>query len=324
MTVSALASALGLSGGVASWESVGGAWSNRLSRVVTTDGEYAVKELLNPWDDPLWLEWLDEASHFEQACLAAGVRAPAIHCNSAGATFTQWEGRWFRAHEWVVGGVPCPPGPVTDDIAAAVGHDLAVMHGLGWAPRRTDVFPSISTRVARDWPALVRSLQPRAPEWAEVAASVTADVAQIAAWAEEPREPGEAVMSHGDLDPKNLVLADVPWIVDWDVAAPWRAIDELARSALSLADWSDAAVAAACVDAYATRSGTRPEIDHTCLAADLIIGLDWLARCLKRASGVEPCSGHRRREAREQATAGIAALPARLETAHHIADWLRQ
>lgn len=131
-------------------------------------------------------------------------------------------------------------------------------------------------------------------------------------------------MSHGDLDSKNLVMADKAWIVDWDVATPWRPVDEVVRSALSLADWSDPHIAAEFIGAYENHSGTNLVFDRTCLAGDLAIGLDWLARCLRRAAGVEPCPADRRDEAREQARSQAASLPDRVAVADDIRDWLQR
>ena len=120
-----------------------------------------------------------------------------------------------------------------------------------------------------------------------------------------------------------MVLTSESWIVDWAVAAPWRPADEVVRSALSVADWSDPRIAAAFITSYQDRSGTDLVFDGTCLAADLAIGIDWLARCLRRASGVESCSAHPKEEASKQATEQIAALPSRVTIADHIRTWLQ-
>ncbi|MGH3481208.1 MAG: hypothetical protein ACRDQD_30870, partial [Nocardioidaceae bacterium] len=61
---------------VLSIQPVPAAWSNRVYRLRTDRGEFAVKQLLNPWRDPRWMEWLDEAWRFELAALDAGVAMP--------------------------------------------------------------------------------------------------------------------------------------------------------------------------------------------------------------------------------------------------------
>jgi hypothetical protein len=46
----------GLGDRVLSMHPLKGAWSNRVYRLVTDRGEFAVKQLLNPWQDPRWAE----------------------------------------------------------------------------------------------------------------------------------------------------------------------------------------------------------------------------------------------------------------------------
>lgn len=55
---------------------VPGAGSNRVYRLDAGGQAFAVKELRNPWADPRWREWLDDAWHLEQHAIAAGVAAP--------------------------------------------------------------------------------------------------------------------------------------------------------------------------------------------------------------------------------------------------------
>lgn len=322
MNVSTIAAALGLPGDVVSWDAVGGAWSNRLFHVATTGGQFAVKQLLNPWDDPHWLDWLHEAAGFEQACIDAGVAAPAIHLNPEGHVFSQVDDAWFRVHEWVIDGRACMPGPVSPDVARAVGRELAVIHGVGWQPSRDDVFPTVTGDQATLWPQLIEKLRRVAPEFAAIADSVSEPVAQIAEWLAEPRDSEAPVMSHGDVDPKNLVLAGRTWLIDWDVAMPWRPVEEVARAAMSLADGSDPRIAVALVASYEAEAGTALVLERDCLTMDLAIGLDWLARCLRRASGLEACSPRRAQEAREQAVAQAASLRRRVAIADRVGEWL--
>lgn len=123
---------------------VGRAWSNRVWSVRTTGGRYAVKELLNPWNDPLWREWLEEAAAFEESAIAAGVRTPRLILTPDGATLADVDDRTFRVHEWIEHAEPCPDGPVPVEVARAVARDLASMHALRVAPSRADAFPEPS------------------------------------------------------------------------------------------------------------------------------------------------------------------------------------
>lgn len=98
-------------------------------------------------------------------------------------------------------------------------------------------------------------------------------------------EPAREVMSHGDVDQKNLLLArDGPVPCDWDVAYPVRPRSELADCALSMGAWEDLAVARTVLRAYADADGPaglgmRP-LD---LAGPLRSSLDWIGLNVDRA-----------------------------------------
>ena len=68
--------AFGVTGGVTAYVEVAGGWSNRVWRLATTQGAFAVKELRNAWGEPRWLEWLDEGWRVERAAIVAGIAAP--------------------------------------------------------------------------------------------------------------------------------------------------------------------------------------------------------------------------------------------------------
>ncbi|WP_203568822.1 phosphotransferase family protein [Aestuariimicrobium ganziense] len=321
----AVAAACGLPGTVVEVAQVSRAWSNRLYRVTTGEGEFAVKHLLNPWADPLWREWLDEASRFEQAAIAAGVSAPDLVLNGDSEVLTTVEGDTFRVHRWVDDARPCPDAPTEAALARQVGADLARMHRLDWQPGRTDVFPTLDPATARSWSGLVADLAAVDPEWAERAAAVQPQVDQVLAWhAEHQARPESTVMSHGDVDPKNLVVDgdQKVWVLDWDVAAPWRPWDELARTALSMSGHDRPDIAREVIEAYTEVAGVRPRLTHLNLVADLVVGLDWTDRCLRRTTGLEPCDDQRRAEATEGAADELASLPEIIEIARNLPDWL--
>jgi len=327
-----LVDALGLPGGLISTRRMSRAWSNHLHHVRTTAGEFAVKHLLNPWDDPHWRGWLDEAIVLEQAAIDAGVRAPLIVPNRAGEVLTDVQGATYRVHRWIDGAHPCPEAPVTADVADAVGADLARVHATAITPSRTEVFPRVDAATARRWHELVDELR-SAPNpgagpvtWAERAAAVSDEVEQVVEWFDEwRRHPAPTVMSHGDVDPKNLVLDGDgrTWWVDWDVAAPWRPADELARTALSLSGLDRPDLARRVVEAYRrVAPATDTEMTHQNLALDLVVGLDWTTRCLRRASGLDVCDPQRRDEAVAMAVDELDGLPRRMAVARDLPRWL--
>ncbi|MFC6707854.1 phosphotransferase [Flexivirga alba] len=305
----------GLPTDVVAVDEVGRAWSNQVWSVRTTRGHYAIKELLNPWGDPLWREWLAEASRFELRAVDAGVHSPRPLPTSAGDALVDLDGRTFRAHEWIDTSRPCPDGPVSKDIARAVARDLAIMHALHVAPTRQDVFPTPTTETCDAWPELVTELQRVGSPYAQDAERIVPEVATIREWFVR-RPDGRRVMSHGDIDQKNLLLTDgTVWLVDWDVAAPWLPAEEAMRTAMSLASWTSPAIVDVFLSAYFREGGDAFEPGATLLAHDLRIGLDWLDRCLRVAAGLLSAEDHRVAEARQQVDADLRRLPERVATA---------
>ena len=328
--MAAIAAAFDLPGTPLSLTPVPRAWSHRVFRLSTSRGRFAVKQLLNPWGEEHWREWLAEAWDFERAAQDSGVAMPRPVPTRTGACLADVEVTGggdpvpVRVHEWA-DAVPCPPGPVDAGVARSVGADLARMHALGHQPRRRDVFP-VSDRAGIDaWPELVERVTARDPSLGRRAQAVSRSVSRIGQLYDAARADASATaMSHGDVDQKNLLLASSgPLLCDWDVASPWRPSAELLRTAMALADWERPAVARDTIAAYRGAGGEDTAARPEDLALDLLIGVDWLAFCLQRATGLCEAPPQRRAEGRRQAEADLAALPRRVEIALAIDAWLR-
>src|SRR5919106_5745948 len=68
----AVLDAFGIHGRAVEMVEVSGAWSNRVYRLTTGQSRFAVKEILNPWGDAGWRDWLEVAWRFELQAYAAG------------------------------------------------------------------------------------------------------------------------------------------------------------------------------------------------------------------------------------------------------------
>lgn len=314
----------GLFDDIADVAAVGRAWSNCVWSVSTTGGCYAVKEMLNPWNDPLWREWLEEAIAFEESAIAAGVRAPRLILTPDGAALADVDDRTFRVHEWIEDAAPCSDGPVPVELARAVARDLASMHALHVAPGRTDVFPAPSTATCDGWPDLLAELHRSGSPHAAAAERATSDIAAVRGWfAQRLVANGRHVMSHGDVDQKNLLLTGwTPWLVDWDVAAPWVAGEEALRTALSLADWRGPALVRAFLASYNDAGGAAVALMPEALSISLIIGIDWLDRCLRIAAGLQDADPQRVEEARTQVPAQLREMHAQVAIVADLPRWL--
>jgi Ser/Thr protein kinase RdoA (MazF antagonist) len=304
---------------------VDGAWSNRVYRLQTTAGAYAVKELRNPWGERRFGERLAGAWAFERAAIAAGVAAPEpVPAPDAWPTATVPRAgggtALVRVHRWADAS-PVGPGPVSGPVARWAGAALARMHALAVRPPDRGVFPVPDAASAAGWPALVEAAQRAGAPWAAALAAVHGDVDTIARLVREGgHRPDEEVMSHADVDQRNLLLgAAGPLLCDWDVAAPVVPRRELADVALSLAGWSEAAIARTVVTAYAEAGGGVPAFTPADLGAPLAAGLDWIALNAECAFGLRPSTAERRRLATGLLPALLAEVPLRVATALDVA-----
>jgi Ser/Thr protein kinase RdoA (MazF antagonist) len=273
----------GLPGAVVSMTTVGGAWSNRVYRLETTEAAFAVKELCNPWADERWQGWLDEAWRFERRAIAAGVPAPEPIPSVADGACLAWvdapgERVPVRVHRWV-DGVPARDGPVDNDVADWAGRVLATLHGLAVQPVDRTVFPVPNTETADRWPELCEAAHRAGAAWADRLDGVRAAVSTAAGLARTSGVGREAeVMTHGDIDQKNLILTSSgPVLCDWDVAMPLVPRRELADVALSLGAWDRLDVSRGVVRAYAIAGGGDTAIESADLGQSLMTGLDWIA-----------------------------------------------
>ena len=349
--------AFGIDGRVLTMAPVHGAWSNRVYRLEATTGTFAVKEMRNPWRDPGWLDWLAAAWEFEQIARASGVAMPEPVPNrpdggpvawvttvrardgagdakgSAGAPAVDVaeaseEGGVVpvRLHRWV-DGVAAGPGAVSAEVADWAGRTLARIHGLAVTAANRSLFPGpdVSTETADRWPDLAELVAHAGVPWAGHVLDVLPAVGEIARLARccNARHAAE-VMTHGDVDQKNLVLTpDGPVLCDWDLAMPMIPRREVADVAMSLAGWVQADIAKTVVRAYRDAGGGADGLGPEDLGQSLMTGLDWIELNISRAVGARPCTAAEAARSGQLVPGLLASLPAHVDTALRAEDILR-
>lgn len=322
----AVAAAFGLGGTVGEMVEVSGAWSNRVYRLTVGERAYAVKEMRNPWGEAGWGDWLSEAWRFELLALEAGVRAPEPVPNPedgaclATVPLEDASGEAFvRVHHWV-GGRPADLGPASGEMARWSGETLALLHGLEHRPQGRDLFPVPSFDSADRWPYLVNEAKSAGSPWASLMGGVAIWVQSISALA---REDGlcldDEVMTHGDVDQKNVVIGpDGPYLCDWDVAAPLAPRRELADVAMSMAAWDRSDVARLVVSAYRAAGGDAFELAPRDLGQSLMIGLDWIVLNVERALRLRAVTDDEEILGRRLVPALLERLPTQVDLAMHL------
>jgi aminoglycoside phosphotransferase (APT) family kinase protein len=296
----AVLDAFGIHGRAVEMVEVSGAWSNRVYRLTTGQSRFAVKEILNPWGDAGWRDWLEVAWRFELQAYAAGIEMPEPIPNPVdGGCLARIDGLdgadpiAVRLHRWVDGRTH-DPGPASRPVAEWAGRVLATLHGLDPRPVEVGGLPSRDRETVERWPELVSLAQDARARWAGLMVQAEPVIRTIAALADEAGEFGEPeVMSHGDIDQKNIVLSPAgPVLCDWDSAAPHAPRQELVDAAMSLAAWKRFHVARAVIASYEAATGRQVSVNAADLGPSMLSSLDWIRFNVERALGVRSASPH--------------------------------
>ena len=319
--------AFGLPGTPTSYAEVDGAWSNRVLRLRTSDGDYAVKELRNPWGEPRWAQWLGESWRLERAAAAAGVAMPEPVPARDGTCWTPVERADgagtvpVRVHRWVEGTRPS----VTDvdlDLAAWAGRTLATLHGLGLEPLDASLFPVASTGSVRAWPDLLAAARSAGAPWAQALAA-TADAVDRAGNLLVSPVAQPTVLSHGDFAVKNLLVTPMgPVLCDWDVAMPRVVAWDLTDVAVSLAGWRSREVARSVRSAYAAAGGSITVPKPQDLGPTLMVRLDFVSLLIHRALGLRPATAADQAAAHAQLPGLLTEIPHQVSVAETLPSWL--
>ena len=288
--------AFGVTGGVTAYVEVAGGWSNRVWRLATTQGAFAVKELRNAWGEPRWLEWLDEGWRVERAAIVAGIAAPEpVPAADGGclAHVDRADGSAavpVRLHRWVES-VPVPRQPVDAPLARWVGRALAAQHALALQPLVPELYAGRrGLTTAAVWPDLVARSRSAAAPWSEALAAAQPWATRASALLVDDDAP--TVLGHGDLDQKNLLIsADGPLLIDWDVVLPVVPAHDLAHAAVTMASWRDPTTAAEVITGYREAGGAARDLTPTDLGPALASRLGWIRFTVDRALSAYAAGG---------------------------------
>ncbi|WP_134116175.1 phosphotransferase family protein [Kribbella kalugense] len=278
---------------------VHGGYANRMYRLDTDQGSFAVKEL--NLVDRRTTYHLEDVFRFEQAAFAAGIPMPEPI--SAGDQ--------TLVHRWVEGN-KLPEAPVSAAYAFEIGEILARIHALDveW----TDA--EIEEPVARDWPELAERAKATGQPWADELASQVETFLAIAQFVDTCERPGPVVLTHRDIQPWNLLArGGRPVVLDWELSGLLDLSSELGSTALSIAkgpgfDDIKPAIFRSVLDGYVAAGGALPPSGPSWFV--FMIG-GWLGhtrwnilRCL---DGVEASTGPELALSHESVRNGLRGLP---------------
>ncbi|MFF5234409.1 phosphotransferase family protein [Dactylosporangium sp. NPDC000521] len=278
---------------------VHGGFANRMYRLDTDQGSFAVKEL-NLLDRRSTYH-LEHVFRFERAAFAAGIPMPEPISASHDTL----------VHRWVEG-EKVPEAPVSEEYAFEIGEILARIHALDVA--WTDV--SAEEPTPWDWPELAERAVATGQPWAGELTSQVGTFLAIAQFVDTCERPGPAVLTHRDIQPWNLLAREGrPVVLDWELSGMLDVSGELGSTALSLAkgpgfDDIEPAIFRSVLDGYVAAGGALPPWGPSWFV--FMIG-GWLGhtrwnilRCL---AGVEASTGPDLALSHESARNGVRGLP---------------
>ncbi|HUZ44474.1 MAG TPA: aminoglycoside phosphotransferase family protein [Acidimicrobiales bacterium] len=327
----AVASLFALGDPIGPMAPVGRARSNRVFRLRTQGGTFAVKERLDLGSDPGWEADLEQAWALELRAGEAGVSIPLPVPNPDEGGPLGWVPRLgggadagVRVHHWVAGS-PCPPGPVSAKVARWAGTGLARIHGLGVVPPEPAPYSRPEPPGEEAWAELVRAAEVAGVFWAPVLRPIGALVAGVRERARAaPLRPDAPVLTHGRLDQDNVVLGarGVPFLCDWDRAGLRPPAEDLAVTALNLGAWTDFDTVRVVLGAYGAAGGPGRSLGDDELAGVLSRYLDQLVFNIERAVGLRPAPPEVARRSSRAVPALIDGLGLRVEVARRIHELL--
>lgn len=277
---------------------VDGGFANRMYRLDTDQGSFAVKKL--NLDDRRWIHPVEDVYRFERAAFAAGIPMPEPVSASQGTL----------VHRWVES-EKVPEAPVSAAYAFEIGEILARIHALDVA------WNHLPTRdhTPRDWSVLAKQAAASRQPWADLLAShvetfLTTDFVNTC------ERPGPVVLTHRDIQPWNLLVQDGrPVVLDWELSGMLDLSSELGSTALSLAkgpglDDIKPAIFRSVLDGYVAGGGALPPPGphwFVYMISAWLAYTRWnILRCL---AGVEATTGPDLALSHESVNNGVHGLP---------------
>lgn len=189
---------------------------------------WAVKELLFGCDE----RQVEREAALRNAAEKLGVSAPRLFPDRTGAHVAQLPtssgGSFVKLYDWVDGTQADPSDP---QILGWCGRTLAILHRAGEGASRQPSSWYERCPQAAEWETLHKEVRRAGMPWSEALGRFIATSAAELAAHVTPSAPGDAVTSHLDMQPQNVLIGPAgPVLLDWDNAGPISAERELARA----------------------------------------------------------------------------------------------
>ncbi|MHB1483088.1 MAG: phosphotransferase [Saccharofermentanales bacterium] len=305
-------------------EQIFGGHLNRMYAMSTTTGKYAVKALnpqvmLRPEAKQNHLN----AEHIAQIAAKVIPAAPAKIFD--GNFMIEIDGQYYLVFDWL-DGKSIFYNEITINECHKMGNILAKLHSVDFSELNL-VDTCYSAEKLTDWnDYLQKGIKANVP-WVDL---VSKNIANLTEWNyriinASKKLSEEIVISHGDLEPKNVMWKDDnPVIIDWEGAGFIHPMHDLVETALY---WSVNADGSHDKDKFLAFVYGYKNVQGE-ITADWPVVLDkgfslgWLEYSLKRSLGIEAADEEERQMGSEHVVGSIHMLHEYDRMKERIIDWM--
>lgn len=273
-----------------------GGLTHRMSRLGTSRGFFAVKEINIDPKGTRQRPWIERAYTLERAAFEAGLPLPRpVTARATGLCLGEIERHdgsvaTVRVHEWV-DGEGLRRVVYGAEYAARVAGVIAGIHALNM-PAGVTLRDSLRTGGDEHWLPLADRVEQSNIEWRWEFRGLLHTIRDLEAYVDSARgDSTTLILSHRDADQKNWMKTPSGelLLVDWDAAGPIHPRHDVANTALAWAgvqlgepDWK---VVQAWIGAYREAGGELDRILPGDLAEFVVVAIWWFEYNVRRALG---------------------------------------
>ncbi|WNQ09637.1 phosphotransferase [Paenibacillus aurantius] len=301
---------------------------HRMYAIQTTSGRYVVKAL-----NPEIMARPTAMENFIRSELIANRAAnfvPALPAKTFnGASIQQVDQQFCLVFEWL-DGKSLKHSEINSGHCKTMGSILSSLH-MGDFSDLGIVNNSSEERRLTDWNFYLKKGQESNAEWTSL---LFENSQMLNDWNVEAINSAmqistDMVISHGDLDPKNVLWNDSPVLIDWECAGYRNPKQDLIETAIY---WSENGAGEIDQDKFLSfidgYKGTVQNEIHAnwrmILASGFLGKLDWLEYCLKRSLWIDCTDQDEQKAGTQQVSGTILNIKRYAEKINEIEGWLNE
>ncbi|MDE6608903.1 MAG: phosphotransferase [Lachnospiraceae bacterium] len=328
MQIDELVEALNLGRVLEEPKEVKGGLLHKMYYVTTSKGIFAVKVLNNEIMKRPGA--LDNTINAEKIAMISGSMIPAVaSCEIQGKQIHKIGGQYYMIFPWVEGKSVFPPD-ISKKHCEIIGDILGKMHRLNIT--LDEVKAEEECVPMYEWDKYLQMAKEQEAQSGGWLSQYEKAIKDIIAWNRAAYDAQDiliknVVISHRDLDPKNVIWDGLnPFVIDWEAAGYVNPYQELLEVINYWADNGKGRLYQeyfdVIIDAYERHMSIRNVVWEKVFAGSYAGMLGWLAYNVKRALGMEVSDDEEIRLGEEQVKGTINALYDYQAKAELLKDWL--